>query len=159
MLRDNLAELIEPMIHRAGVHALVGRPKPGLTGGCSRSTQLSIVALKRSWRYIFCWKTGRQAEEAKWSGFELTTAPHDSRAVSTAQPKSHRTIDSQCLENPRPEGAESTLTENAAFPFQAEPRQFGALLCNGMARDILRHAKLRLASGLFYFSLPLSQAS
>ncbi len=28
-----------------------------------------------------------------------------------------------CLENPRPEGAESTLTENAASPFQAEPRQ------------------------------------
>ena len=26
-----------------------------------------------------------------------------------------------CLENPRPEGAESTLTENAASPFQAEP--------------------------------------
>jgi hypothetical protein len=25
----------------------------------------------------------------------------------------------QCLENPRPEGAESTLTENAASPFQA----------------------------------------
>jgi|SRR6266851_4242015 len=28
------------------------------------------------------------------------------------------------LENPRLEGAESTLTENAASPFQAEPRQF-----------------------------------
>jgi hypothetical protein len=28
-----------------------------------------------------------------------------------------------CLENPRPEGAESTLTENAASPFQAEPKQ------------------------------------
>jgi hypothetical protein len=28
-----------------------------------------------------------------------------------------------CLENPRPEGAESTLTENAASPFHAEPRQ------------------------------------
>jgi len=26
-----------------------------------------------------------------------------------------------CLENPRPEEAESTLTENAASPFQAEP--------------------------------------
>ncbi len=29
-----------------------------------------------------------------------------------------------CLENPRPEGAESTLTENAPSPFQAEPKQF-----------------------------------
>src|SRR5437868_12748993 len=26
-----------------------------------------------------------------------------------------------CLENPRPAGAESTLTENVASPFQAEP--------------------------------------
>jgi hypothetical protein len=30
---------------------------------------------------------------------------------------------SLCLENPRPEGAESTLTENVASPFHAEPRQ------------------------------------
>jgi hypothetical protein len=29
----------------------------------------------------------------------------------------------RCLENPRPEGAESTLTENAASPFSAEPAQ------------------------------------
>ncbi len=29
----------------------------------------------------------------------------------------------RCLENPRPEGAESTLTENACSPFHAEPRQ------------------------------------
>ena len=27
-----------------------------------------------------------------------------------------------CLENPRPEGAESTLTENAASPFHAEKK-------------------------------------
>ena len=27
-----------------------------------------------------------------------------------------------CLENPRPAGAESTLTENVASPFHAEPR-------------------------------------
>src|ERR1035437_8551065 len=27
-----------------------------------------------------------------------------------------------CLENPRPAGAESTLTENAASPFHAEPK-------------------------------------
>jgi hypothetical protein len=27
-----------------------------------------------------------------------------------------------CLENPRPEGAESKLTENAPSPFHAEPR-------------------------------------
>jgi hypothetical protein len=28
-----------------------------------------------------------------------------------------------CLENPRPEGAESSLTENVTSPFSAEPRQ------------------------------------
>jgi hypothetical protein len=26
-----------------------------------------------------------------------------------------------CLENPRPEGAESSLTENVTSPYQAEP--------------------------------------
>ena len=30
-----------------------------------------------------------------------------------------------CLENPRPEGAESSLTENVTSPFQAEPAQKG----------------------------------
>src|SRR2546425_12843554 len=29
-----------------------------------------------------------------------------------------------CLKNPRPEGAESSLTESASSPFQAEPAQF-----------------------------------
>src|SRR5438105_13910119 len=37
--------------------------------------------------------------------------------------RSHRTIDPLCLENPRPAGAEPTLTENVASPFHAEPRQ------------------------------------
>ena len=31
----------------------------------------------------------------------------------------------QCLENPRPAGAESTLTENVASPFHAEPAHGG----------------------------------
>ena len=38
------------------------------------------------------------------------------------------------LENPRPEGAESTLTENAASPFHAEPKQFTILLLHRMHR-------------------------
>ena len=37
---------------------------------------------------------------------------------------------SSCLENPRPEGAESSLTENVTSPFQAEPAQ----LCLQMPR-------------------------
>jgi hypothetical protein len=54
MLRDNLVGLIEPMFDSAGAHA----------GGCSRSTELAIVALRRSWRQIFLWKMGdRQKKE------------------------------------------------------------------------------------------------
>ena len=33
-----------------------------------------------------------------------------------------------CLENPRPAGAESTLTENASSPFHAEPRHSDATI-------------------------------
>jgi hypothetical protein len=35
---------------------------------------------------------------------------------------------SSCLENPRPEGAESSLTENVTCPFQAEPAQIESSL-------------------------------
>ena len=48
---------------------------------------------------------------------------HCSRAGFSPCCSRHRTIDPQCLENPRPAGAESTLTENACSPFHAEPRQ------------------------------------
>ena len=34
----------------------------------------------------------------------------------------------RCLENPRPEGAESSLTENVTCPFQAEPAQIESSL-------------------------------
>ena len=108
MLRDNLAGLIEPMIDRAGAHLLGGHLKEEQTGGCSSSSELAIVALKRSWRQIFRWKTGRRAEKGKWPGFDVTTAAHDSRAVGTAQPK--RSSDDRPpmpQKNPRPEGAES----------------------------------------------------
>jgi hypothetical protein len=127
MLRHNLVGLIEPMVDRAGAHFLGGHPNEGLTGGCSRSTELPIVAMKRSWRKLFCWETGRRAEKRIWLGFTVTTEAQDSRAVGTAPHMSHRTIDPQCLENPRPEGAESTLTENVASPFHAEPRHSGVI--------------------------------
>ena len=48
-----------------------------------------------------------------------------------------------CLENPRPEGAESSLTENVASPFPAEPRQRHAIECSFSAalsiESLLRH--------------------
>ena len=62
-------------------------------------------------------------QKNKWPGFKLVTQAYDSCALCAAQHKSHRTIDPQCLENPRPEGAEFTLTANVASPFPAEPRQ------------------------------------
>jgi hypothetical protein len=37
--------------------------------------------------------------------------------------ENYRTIDPQCLENPRPKGGTSTLAENVASPFQTEPGQ------------------------------------
>jgi hypothetical protein len=67
MLRDNLVELIEPMINSAGA--------PPLALSLHHQSQAS-----------------------------------DDRFL--------------CLENPRPKGAESSLTENATSPFQAEPAQF-----------------------------------
>ena len=45
------------------------------------------------------------------------------RTALPATPTRHRTIDPECLENPRPEGAEPSIAENVASPFHAEPRQ------------------------------------
>jgi hypothetical protein len=53
---------------------------------------------------------------------------HCSRAGFFPCCSRHRTIDPQCLENPRPAGAESTLTENARSPFHAEPRHYQEML-------------------------------
>jgi Big-like domain-containing protein len=124
MLRDNLAGLIEPMIDRAGTDPFGGHPKQGPTGGCSRSTKLTIVVLKRSWHQDFRRKTGRQTEKAKRPGFEVITVAHDSRAVGTALHQSHRTIDPQCLKKSPPRrGGIYALTENVSSPFHAEPTQ------------------------------------
>src|SRR6202521_5000940 len=140
MLRDNLAGLIEPMIDCAGVHSLSGHHKAGQTGGCSRSTALAIVALKRSWRQLFRWKTGRRAENSKWPAFEVTTAAHDSRAVGTALHQSHRTIDPQCLKKSPPRrGGIYALTENVSSPFHAEPRHFVGVTTNSRASSLHGH--------------------
>jgi hypothetical protein len=61
--------------------------------------------------------------------------------------KSHRTIDPHASKNPRPAGAESTLTENASSPFHAEPRQHAAEYPSGeenRARQV-RHKARRKA--------------
>ena len=56
----------------------------------------------------------------------LSSAGANPLALCTARKKSSDDRP-PCLENPRPEGAESTLTENAASPFHAEPKQYDAL--------------------------------
>src|SRR5580693_4554029 len=146
MLRDNLAGLIEPMIDGAGAHAFGGHPKQEPNGGCSRSTELTIVVLKRSWRHVFRWKTGRRAENGKPPAFEVTTAAHDSRAVATAQHQSHRTIDPQCLKKSPPRrGGIYALTENVSSPFHAEPRhgrKFGSI------SSAFRHIRMWLSYSL-----------
>ena len=65
MLRDNLVELIEPMLNSAGANP-------------------------------------------------LALTHHQIQASGDRLP---------CLENPRPKGAESSLTESVTSPFQAEPAQ------------------------------------
>jgi hypothetical protein len=77
MLRDNLVELIEPMLNSAGADPLA-------------------------------------------LGIHNQTQASDDRLP--------------CLENPRPEGAESSLTESASSPFHTEPRQWAESHTNPFTR-------------------------
>ena len=122
MLRDNLAGLNEPRLSSAGAHNLGGHPKRDKLGDAPGQPSWRSSLLNDPSAKFFAANPGN-GQKNKWPGLKVTTQAHDSRAVRTAQHKSHRTIDPQCLENPRPEGAESTLTKNAASPFPAEPRQ------------------------------------
>src|ERR1700676_2370624 len=146
MLRDNPAGPTAPMSDCAGAEPFGGHPKQGPTGGCSRSTVLTIVVLKRSWRPTFRWKTGRQTEKAKRPGFEVITVAHDSRAVGTALHQSHRTIDPQCLKKSPPRrGGIYALTENVSSPFHAEPTHYSQRLppsMRGAGHRKIRHRLL-----------------
>ena len=51
------------------------------------------------------------------------SAEADPSALGIQNQKQASDDRSLCLENPRPEGAESSLTENVTSPFQAEPAQ------------------------------------
>ena len=122
MLRDNLAGLIEPMVDRAGAHPLGGHHKAGQTGGCSRSSEVAIVALKRSWRKVFRWKKEQPTEKAKWSGFAVTTAAIDSRAVWHAASESSDDRPPMPQKIPAPKGRNLCTNGERRSPFHAEPR-------------------------------------
>src|SRR5215471_5936073 len=116
MLRDNLAGLIAPMLSCAAAHNL---------GGHLQRDKLGDAPGRPSWRSSLLSDPSAKVFARKPSDGQKRR--HDSRAARTAQHTGHRTIDPPCLKNPRPEGAESTLTGNAASPFPAEPRQSGML--------------------------------
>src|SRR5215471_2257799 len=122
MLRDNLVGLIEPMWESARARASVVAQKRNQV-----MLQVDQVGERRSAAILaqnFRIESGRWTENAKMADLVSNAEAHGSRAVCIEHQTSHRTIDPQCLENPRPGGAESTLTGNAASPFSAEPRQF-----------------------------------
>ena len=144
MLRDNLAGLIEPMLSSVAAHNLGGLPNRENLGNAPgrpswRSSLLSDPSAK------FSGVKSGDRQKNNWPGFKVTTQAHDSRAVRIAQHKSHRTIDPQCLENPRPEGAEPTLTGSVGSPFHAEPRQSGDYTHNPVNSISLERTKPWLA--------------
>ena len=64
-----------------------------------------------------------------------------------------------CIENPRPAGAESILTENVASPFQAEPRHANdtdyGLSASAFSRDVgLALDPRRIESGICHINGP-----
>ena len=131
MLRDNLVGLIEPMWESARARASVVAQKRNQV-----MLQVDQVGERRSKAILaqdFWVESCPCAENTKMAGLVSNAEAHGSRAVCTEYQISHRTIDPQCLENPRPEGAESTLTGNAASPLPAEPRQFRHLSAAGSA--------------------------
>jgi len=103
MLRDNLAGLIEPMLSHAGTHNLGGHPKRGKLGDAPGQPSWRSSLLSDSSANFFAGKPGDR-QKNKWLGFKVTTQAHDSRAVRTAQHKSHRTIDPHALKIPAPKG-------------------------------------------------------
>ena len=123
MLKDNLAGLIEPMVDRAGADPLAGHHKAGQTGGCSRSTEVAIVALKRSWRQIIRRKTERPTEKAQWPGFAVTTAAQDSRGWHRMAPESSDDRPPMPQKIPAPKGRNLCTNGERGSPFHAEPRK------------------------------------
>jgi hypothetical protein len=77
----------------------------------------------------------------------LSSAGADPLALCTARKKPSDDRP-PCLENPRPKGAESTLTENAASPFHAEPKHGrkhqGGFCCLQYSQRLMRRSLVLL---------------
>ena len=75
----------------------------------------------------------------------LSSAGANPLALCTARKKSSDDRP-PCLENPRPEGAESTLTENTASPFHAEPTHYGFPVLGDAGQFLIKDVVLLGAS-------------
>jgi hypothetical protein len=113
MLRDNLVGLIEPMWNSARAHAWVVAQKRNRV-----MLQVDQVGKRRSEAILaknFWVESCPWAENPKIAGLVSNADAHGSRAVCTEYQISHRTIDPECLENPRPEGAETYTNGERCF--------------------------------------------
>src|SRR5260370_4695295 len=102
MLRDNLVELIEPMLNSAG------------------AAPLALYIHNR-------------------------TQASDDRLP--------------CLKNPRPEGAESSLTESASSPFQAEPAHLPVLSADPIVIQLRANGRLLISQVAAVDPISLAQDS
>jgi hypothetical protein len=120
MLRNNLAGLIEPMFDSARAHASVVAQKRNQV-----MLQVDRVIKCRSEAILaqnFWVENGRPAEKHEMAGLRLSAEARGSRAVCTERYKKSSDDRPRCLENPRPEGAESYLNWERCSLFPAEPR-------------------------------------
>jgi len=79
------------------------------------------------------------------AGFSSLALHADGRKSSDDRP--------QCIENPHPAGAEFTLTENVASPFQAEPRQVRLIITGCSRIDIFRRGGDSLMGRYFLYRM------
>jgi hypothetical protein len=90
-----------------------------------------------------------------------SSAGCSSLALHTDDQKESSDDSPACLENPRPAGAESTLTENVASPFQAEPRHSDLLpyIRGNLFYVVQRYGTIATSDGVMHNDLHRSVQS